>query len=102
MVPKLTRSHINLHSSAARSRNCKFNFSCIFVAASLVRKGDTVGWGVVFPNDDISDAEEQIVVCYLTINRDVILTRALIQPAGGLFATVVLPYGCKYNYLYMQ
>ena len=63
-------------------------------AASLVQKGDTMGWGVVFPDDSLSDLEEQIVLCYLTINRDVILTRALIQPAGGLHATVVLPYGC--------
>ena len=53
-----------------------------------------MGWGVVFPDDSLSDLEEQIVLCYLTINRDVILTRALIQPAGGLHATVVLPYGC--------
>ena len=55
-----------------------------------------MGWGVVFPDDSLSDLEEQIVLCYLTINRDVILTRALIQPAGGLHATVVLPYGCMY------
>ena len=55
-----------------------------------------MGWGVIFPDDELSDIEEQIVLCYLTINRDVILTRALIQPAGGLHATVVLPYGCEF------
>jgi len=71
----------------------------LFLAATLVKKGDTMGWGVIFPDDDLSDSEEQIVLCYLTINRNVILTRALIQPAGGLHATVVLPYGCIFTLL---
>jgi len=28
----------------------------LFLAATLVKKGDTMGWGVIFPDDDLSDS----------------------------------------------
>lgn len=68
-------------------------FWAIDRASSAVKTGDLVGWGLLYPDGSLSDHDEQLVVCYLTINRHVALTRVMHQPPGGLFPCVFLPSG---------
>ncbi len=52
-----------------------------------------MGWGILYPDDSTHQDEEQLVICYLTINRDVALTRVLYQPPGGFYPVVLMPPG---------
>ena len=62
-------------------------------AQKAVKKGDLMGWGMVYPDEKTHKDEEQLVICYLTINRDVALTRVMFQPPGGFYPVVLLPPG---------
>lgn len=62
-------------------------------AAKSVKKGDLVGWGVLYVEKDTDPAEEQLVICYLTVNRQVLLVRVVYQPPGGFYPLVILPQG---------
>jgi hypothetical protein len=64
---------------------------------SAIKKGDLVGWGILYPDEDVYDESNHLVICYLTINRDVALTRVLFNPPGGFYPLVVLPYGGMYR-----
>ncbi|XP_064628155.1 uncharacterized protein LOC135487894 isoform X2 [Lineus longissimus] len=68
-------------------------FWAIDDAMSAIKKGDLVGWGILYPDDDMYEESSHLVICYLTINRDVALTRVLFNPPGGFYPLVVLPYG---------
>ena len=65
-----------------------------------MEKGDLMGWGMVYPDDKTHHDEEQLVICYLTINRDVALTRVMFQPPGGFYPVVLLPPGGEIWLLY--
>ncbi|KAK0052845.1 hypothetical protein Bpfe_017699 [Biomphalaria pfeifferi] len=60
-------------------------------ASTLVKVGDKVGWGLLYLDDDVHHDEEQLVICYLTINRKILLVRVVSQPPGGFYPLVVLP-----------
>nr|KAG5685495.1 hypothetical protein BaRGS_009408 [Batillaria attramentaria] len=62
-------------------------------ASCAVRRGDLVGWGVLYLDDSLHHDEEQLVVCYLTVNRKVLLVRVMFQPPGGFYPLVILPQG---------
>ena len=62
-------------------------------AAKTVSKGDLVGWGVLYVEEDLHHDEEQLVICYLTVNRKVLLVRVVYQPPGGFYPLVILPQG---------
>ena len=67
------------------------------VAQKAVKKGDLMGWGILFPDDTTHQDEEQLVICYLTINRSVALTRVLYQPPGGFCPVVLMPPGGRFH-----
>ncbi|XP_050390636.2 uncharacterized protein LOC126809857 isoform X1 [Patella vulgata] len=56
-----------------------------------VKEGDRVGWGLLYLDTSIDVSDEQLVICYLTINRDVQLARVIYQPDGGFYPIVILP-----------
>ena len=66
-----------------------------FPVGKLVNKGDKVGWGVLYPDNRFHDDKEQMVICYLTINRAVALVRVLFQPPGGFYPVIILHTGGK-------
>ncbi|XP_070191470.1 uncharacterized protein [Littorina saxatilis] len=68
-------------------------FWAVNEAAKSVKKGDLVGWGVLYVEKDTDPAEEQLVICYLTVNRQVLLVRVVYQPPGGFYPLVILPQG---------
>ncbi|CAL1544708.1 unnamed protein product [Lymnaea stagnalis] len=60
-------------------------------ASTLVQVGDLVGWGLLYLDDTLHHDEEQLVICYLTVNRKILLVRVVYQPPGGFYPLVVLP-----------
>ena len=40
---------------------------------SAVKKNDRLGWGIFYPDENAAQDEEQLVICYLTINRQVVI-----------------------------
>lgn len=62
-------------------------------AAKYLKQGDKIGWGVLFPQDEDSKVgkNEQLIICYLTVNRTVGYVRVLYQPVGGLYPVVIAP-----------
>lgn len=57
-----------------------------------IKVGDLIGWGILIPPSQIKDPD-RMVICYLTINRNIVFTRVMFEPQGGLFPIVVLPEG---------
>ncbi|XP_074655144.1 uncharacterized protein LOC141908822 [Tubulanus polymorphus] len=89
---------IGLCTASPIYKNGQSNFKQDFIrfwavdeALGAVKKGDLMGWGVLFPDEEM--CSEELVICYLTINRDVALTRVLFNPPGGLFPLVLCPAG---------
>ena len=70
-----------------------------FTARKAVKKGDLMGWGVLYADENSDQTDEQLVICYLSINRDVALTRVMYQPPGGFYPVVLIPAGGK-EFLY--
>ena len=62
----------------------------MFTAQKSVKVGDLVGWGMLIPPSQ-EMLEDRMIVCYLTINRNIALTRVMFEPPGGLYPCVVLP-----------
>ena len=60
-------------------------------AMSAVKQNDRVGWGIFYPDENVDKDEEQIIICYLTINRQVNYLRVLFQPPGGFYPVVIAP-----------
>ncbi|CAF1377156.1 unnamed protein product, partial [Didymodactylos carnosus] len=60
-------------------------------AAKYIKQGDRLGWGIMYPDETIAKEEEQLVICYLTVNRNVGYVRVLFQPPGGLYPVVIAP-----------
>ena len=61
-----------------------------------VKQGDVIGMGIFYPDDNTDTSTEQLVISYVTINRDVALTRVIYQPPGGFYPIVLVPPGGKY------
>ena len=59
-------------------------------AENAVSVHNLLGWGVLFPLSQ-RDAKDRMVVCYMTINRNIVLVRVMFEPPGGLFPCIVLP-----------
>jgi hypothetical protein len=53
-----------------------------------LKQGDKIGWGILFPQED---EKEQLIICYLTVNRNVGYVQVLNQPIGGLYPVVIAP-----------
>ena len=87
---------------------------------AAVKKNDRLGWGVFYvdENDDIEHSlekpfksstttatpsgKEQLVICFLTINRQVVYLRVLFQPPGNFYPVVIAPpnvYRIKMDFL---
>jgi hypothetical protein len=60
-----------------------------------VKKNDRLGWGIFYPDENAAQDEEQLVICYLTINRQVSYLRVLFQPPGGFYPVVIAPPNSK-------
>lgn len=60
-------------------------------AMTSVKKNDRLGWGIFYPDENAAQDEEQLVICYLTINRQVSYLRVLFQPPGGFYPVVIAP-----------
>lgn len=59
-----------------------------------MKQGDKIGWGIIFP--PVSDSEhekeqEELLICYLTINRSVNYYRVLRPVVGGFYPVIVAP-----------
>ncbi|GFR89998.1 SPRY domain-containing protein 3, partial [Elysia marginata] len=59
--------------------------------STLVQVGDLVGWGLLYIDNTLHHDEEQLVICYLTVNHKILLVRVVYQPPGGFYPLVVLP-----------
>lgn len=65
-----------------------------YLAAKFLKQGDKIGWGILFPSEEDAIAgrnKEQLIICYLTVNRTVGYVRVLYQPVGGLYPVVIAP-----------
>ena len=62
-------------------------------------KNDRLGWGIFYPDENAAQDEEQLVICYLTINRQVSYLRVLFQPPGGFYPVVIAPPNSKNDIL---
>lgn len=60
-------------------------------AMSAVKKNDRIGWGIFYVDDNLSIENEQLIICFLTINRNVVYLRVLNQPPGGFYPVVIVP-----------
>lgn len=73
---------------------------------SAVKKNDRLGWGIFYANEDVVNnntlatnvenkkttaKHDRLIVCFLTINRQVVYLRVLYQPPGGFFPVVIAP-----------
>ena len=67
---------------------------------SAVKKNDRLGWGIFYANEsgllDNNNMEKRsdrdsLIVCFLTINRQVVYLRVLYQPPGGFYPVVIAP-----------
>jgi hypothetical protein len=60
---------------------------------SAVKKNDHVGWGIFYVDEyeSSNNNEEQLVVCFLTINRKIVYLRVLHQPPGGFYPVIICP-----------
>jgi len=63
---------------------------------SAVKKNDRVGWGISFVDENLCSEGEQLIICFLTINRNVVYLRVLRQPPGGFYPVVIAPPNGKY------
>ncbi len=60
-------------------------------AMSAVKKNDRIGWGIFYADENQCKEDEQLLICFLTINRNVVYLRVLYQPPGGLYPVVIVP-----------
>ena len=73
----------------------------LFSAEKSVKVGDQIGWGMFVPaEEEDKPLKDRLIICYLTINRSIVLTRVMYRPPGGLYPIVILPadgmcYICK-------
>lgn len=58
---------------------------------SAVKKNDRLGWGIFYADEEISKDQDQLMICFLTINRQVVYLRVLFQPPGGFYPVVIAP-----------
>ena len=63
----------------------------VILAEKSVSVGDLTGWGMLIPPSEENKDTDRLVICYLTINRNVVLTRVMYEPPGGLYPIVILP-----------
>ena len=66
-------------------------FVTSFPAEQSVSVGDLTGWGMLVPPSEEGKDKDRLIICYLTINRNVVLTRVMYEPPGGLYPIVLLP-----------
>ena len=58
-----------------------------------------MGWGMLTPPREAADKSvDQLVICYLTINREVALTRVMFLPPGGFYPVIIMPPGGMLKY----
>ncbi len=58
---------------------------------SAVKKNDRLGWGIFYADENAPKDEKQLMICFLTINRQVVYLRVLFQPPGGFYPVVIAP-----------
>jgi hypothetical protein len=63
----------------------------IILAMSAVKKNDRLGWGIFYADENAPKDEKQLMICFLTINRQVVYLRVLFQPPGGFYPVVIAP-----------
>lgn len=73
---------------------------------SAVKKNDRLGWGIFYANETGVDIglekkseRDSLIVCFLTINRQVVYLRVLYQPPGGFFPVVIAPPNGRFYFL---
>ena len=61
--------------------------------------GQRMGWGIHYnpesrQKDAFNDKEEQLVLCYVTIDVTIVYAKMMLQPPGGWYPVAMLhPYG---------
>jgi len=61
--------------------------------------GQRMGFGIQYDpeqrtHSDFEDKEEQLVLCYVTVDSEIVFAHVMLQPPGGWYPTVGLhPYG---------
>lgn len=87
--------YVSGRQGTVQTENSSFDLaSSFFPAAKYLKQGDKIGWGILFPEGDdavIGEKKEQLIICYLTVNRTVGYVRVLFQPVGGLYPVVIAP-----------
>ena len=71
----------------------------LFLSVLKVNAGQRMGWGVHYdPNarnkEDFCDKNDQLALCYVTLDDTLVFTKILSQPEGGWYPLIALhPYG---------
>ena len=82
----------------------KFNHCCFCTFSELKNHvGQKMGWGIHYDprqrdQPGFDDKAEQLVLCYVSVDLQIVFARMLLQPAGGWYPTVYLNNGggCHY------
>lgn len=64
--------------------------------------GQRLGWGIHYnpersKRSDFDDKAEQLVVCFVTIDVNIVHAEMIVQPEGGFFPVVILNPSGKYS-----
>ena len=58
---------------------------------TAVKRNDRLGWGIYNAGRLESNDKEHLMICFLTINRQVAYIRVLFQPPGGFYPVIIVP-----------
>ena len=63
----------------------------------MAKPGERIGFGIHYNPDvmdkpEFNDKEQQLVLCFVTVDMEIIFFKIMIQPAGGFYPLVIL---CK-------
>ena len=84
---------------ASWSSHLILSYVFFFSAEKSVKVGDQIGWGMLLPaEEETKPLKDRLIICYLTINRSIVLTRVMFRPPGGLYPIVILPADGMYCY----
>ena len=64
-----------------------------------MKAGQRMGFGIQYSPEvrespDFEDRQEQLVLCYVTVDSEIVFAHMMLQPPGGWYPSVALhPYG---------
>ncbi|KAK3097806.1 hypothetical protein FSP39_013389 [Pinctada imbricata] len=77
-------------TSSSNFRQDFIRFLAIGEAQHSVKVGQKIGWGILEPESEKDKKEDKLLICYLTIDRNIAITRVIYEPPGGFYPVLML------------